>query len=269
MSHEPHSELASAYALGALAGTERSEFETHLRTGCGVCETALREYAETLAAVAAELPPVTPPPVVKARLLQRIAAESEPAREAPARRRWLRPLLWGGSLAAAAAWIAYLTLTHQGLERTLALRNQEAASLREEAATLRGEATRLRGEVTRQREVLALLEAPETRVVALGGLPPSPSAGGRMWWHGDKREGFFVTHGLPPVPTGKIYQLWVISGGQPLSAGIFDVDQRGGVTLRVGPLPQGTRAEVFAVTLEPAGGLPAPSGQMYLAGKNM
>jgi hypothetical protein len=28
------------------------------------------------------------------------------------------------------------------------------------------------------------------------------------------------------------------------------------------------KVDVFAVTLEPAGGLPAPSGEMYLAGKS-
>jgi anti-sigma-K factor RskA len=38
--------------------------------------------------------------------------------------------------------------------------------------------------------------------------------------------------------------------------------------LRVGPIPEVAQAEVFAVTLEPAGGLPAPSGAMYLAGKS-
>jgi anti-sigma-K factor RskA len=46
------------------------------------------------------------------------------------------------------------------------------------------------------------------------------------------------------------------------------VDPRGGAALRVGPMPAAAPAEVFAVTLEPAGGLPAPSGPMYLAGKS-
>lgn len=33
------------------------------------------------------------------------------------------------------------------------------------------------------------------------------------------------------------------------------------------PLPGVKKAEIFAVTLEPAGGLPQPAGEMYLAGK--
>ncbi len=59
----------------------------------------------------------------------------------------------------------------------------------------------------------------------------------------------------------------MISGGTPLSAGTFPVDPRGEASRRVGPIREAATAEVFAVTLEPTGGLPAPSGAMYLAGK--
>ena len=36
---------------------------------------------------------------------------------------------------------------------------------------------------------------------------------------------------------------------------------------RLPPLPGVDKVDVFAVTLEPAGGVPAPTGLMYLAGK--
>jgi len=35
----------------------------------------------------------------------------------------------------------------------------------------------------------------------------------------------------------------------------------------VPPLSEVDKVDVFAVTLEPAGGVTAPTGQMYLAGK--
>ena len=116
------------------------------------------------------------------------------------------------------------------------------------------------------REFLALFSAPETQVVALGGLEPSPAARGRMWWH-KEAGGFFVASGLPVVPPRKTYQLWAIAGRKPVSAGVFDLNPRGSGTLRVKLLPGVEKVEMFAVTLEPAGGLPAPSGGMYLAGK--
>jgi anti-sigma-K factor RskA len=37
MNHEPFDTLAATYALGALDGDERVEFERHLAGGCDVC----------------------------------------------------------------------------------------------------------------------------------------------------------------------------------------------------------------------------------------
>ncbi len=159
---------------------------------------------------------------------------------------------WAAALAAAALLVGYLGWTLNALDRELSARARDVATLR--------------SEVARQQEILRILGSPESQVVALGGLKPSPAARGRIWW---RREagGFFVAGGLPAPPAGKTYQLWAIAGGTPLSAGIFDVDPKGSAWLRVKPLAGVEKVEVFAVTLEPAGGLPKPSGAMYLAGK--
>jgi anti-sigma-K factor RskA len=80
--------------------------------------------------------------------------------------------------------------------------------------------------------------------------------------------GLLVAAGLPPAPAGKTYQLWAIAGqNAPVSAGVFEVDPKGSASLRVPKLAGVDKVDVFAVTLEPAGGLPAPSGPMVLAGK--
>ncbi|MBI4590573.1 MAG: anti-sigma factor [Candidatus Rokubacteria bacterium] len=161
-------------------------------------------------------------------------------------------LAWAGTLAAAAFVVGYLGWTINGLEREL---KQQA-----------GEAASLRTQIARQQEVLAILRAPETQVVALGGLQPSPAARGRIWWHREA-GGFFVASGLPPAPAGKTYQLWVITAGTPVGAGVIDVDPAGTGTLRVSPHPRIEKVDLFAVTLEPTGGLAKPSGAMYLAGR--
>lgn len=245
MSHEVYSELAAAYALSALDGEDRERFEAHLRGGCRECERAVREYGRSLASVAAELPPVAPPPSVKAALMRRIGVGE--------RRAWSPwRFAWAGALAAAALVAGYLGWTLTALESELTQRAREVTSLQREIA--------------RQQDLLKTLVSPDTQVVALGGLEPSPAARGRMWWQRGG-EGFFVASGLPAAPAGKTYQLWAIAGGTPTSAGVFDVDPRGTVALRVQPLPGVEKVEVFAVTLEPAGGLRKPSGPMYLAGK--
>ncbi len=255
MSHEPYLELAAAYALGALEGEERSRFEAHLREGCPDCETAMREHGEILAGLVAELPRLAPPPRVKVALMARLEAEARPARPAERPSPWwwsLWPMILGGAVAAAAVMVVYLGWRISALDRELAQRSQELAALRTQVA--------------QQREVLTILRAPETKAVALGGLKPSPTAQGRLWWLRGV-GGVLVANGLPMTPPGKTYQLWAIAGGKPVSAGIFTVDPKGSATLQVKPLPAVDTVDVFAVTLEPAGGLPQPSGEMYLAGK--
>lgn len=112
-----------------------------------------------------------------------------------------------------------------------------------------------------------LLRNPGTQEIPLSGLPPSPRASGRVAWHPGRGGGAIVS-GLPTPPPDKMYQLWALVGGNPpVSAGVLIVDSSGSGDLSVRPLPGVTRVDVFVVTLEPAGGLPSPSGGMYLMGK--
>ncbi len=261
MSHEPYSDMAAAYALGALAGEERLRFEAHLRGGCRECEEALRDHPETLVAVAAELPAVAPPPSVKAALLERIAAQARPAKETPGARgidvrrpRWT-PWQWAWAVAVAA--VVLLVVGALGVQ---------IVSLSREVEQQREQVAALRSQMAQQRELLTILRSPETEVVTLAGLKPSPAARGRMWWN-PEAGGIFVANALPPPPPGRTYQLWAIAGGKPVSAGVFEVDPQGTGGLRVKPLPGLQTVDVFAVTLEPAGGLPQPTGEMYLASK--
>lgn len=272
MSHEVYAQLVPAFALGALDRDDRARFEAHLRAGCSDCERELVEYTETLGKLAAETPAVAPPPAVRALLIERIATEPDVARPtlaarlAPLRRlAW--PLAWTATVAAAAALIAYLAVTVNDLRRDVARRTAETAAHQVAVARLQKQVADLGQEAVRQRDLLAMLTAPDARVITLSGVGPSPNARGRIWWRGPGQDGFFVTSGLPPVPPGKTYQLWVISAGTPLSGGVFAVDERGAGRLEVSPIPTATKPEVFAVTLEPSGGLPAPSGPMYLAAK--
>ncbi|HEY7677155.1 MAG TPA: anti-sigma factor [Candidatus Methylomirabilis sp.] len=139
-------------------------------------------------------------------------------------------------------------------------------SLGREVEEARQQVGALSAQVAQQRELLAILRSPETEVVTLAGLKPSPAARGRMWWN-PEAGGIFVANALPAAPSGKVYQLWAIAGGKPVSAGVFDVDAKGAGGLPVKPLAGIRKVDVFAVTLEPAGGLPQPSGEMYLAPK--
>ncbi|OGK84109.1 MAG: hypothetical protein A2X52_17325 [Candidatus Rokubacteria bacterium GWC2_70_16] len=126
------------------------------------------------------------------------------------------------------------------------------------------EAAALRAALARDQAFLAMLRDPAARSVALAGAGPSPDAHAWLRWH-PAAGGLLVATALPPVPAGRTYQLWAIGRGiRPVSGGIFSVDAQGRGTLRVPPLPGLSAADVFSVTLERAGGAPAPSGPAYL-----
>jgi len=254
MNREEIRELAAVYALGGLDGEDRARFEALLQSGDAEATAALRDFERTLADLAAESTEA-PPPSVKARLMERIVAEGrgELPRAVVTPFRWRRAL-WAAALAAGIAAIAVGLSVSASYERRL--------------DALAREAVVLKAEIERARRLLAMLGDPGTDIVALSGREPAPAARARMIWNAPV-GGLLVAAGLPPAPAGKAYQLWAIVGkNPPVSAGVFTVDAKGTGSLRVPPLTGVGKVDVFAVTLEPAGGLPAPSGQMYLAGKS-
>jgi anti-sigma-K factor RskA len=261
MTRDELSELAAGYALGALEGGARARFEALVRARDAEALRALRQCEESLARLTAESPE-TPPASVKAALLARIAAEPRAAGTAPGRvrplaarpRRSVWTVMLTGALAAGIAAVAIGLAVSTQYERRLEALGRQAAELRTQ--------------VQRDQSLLAILRDPATQMVALSGQAPSPEARARMLWH-EKAGGLLVAAGLPPAPAGKAYQLWAIAGTRPpVAAGVFTVDAQGTASLRVPPLPGVARVDAFAVTLEPAGGLPAPSGPLVLVGKS-
>ena len=64
-----------------------------------------------------------------------------------------------------------------------------------------------------------------------------------------------VVRTLAPAPDGKDYEIWVFEDGTPQRAGLFEEP---GVAVLSRPVGRG---QTVAVTLEPDGGLDAPSGE--------
>lgn len=256
--HEPFDTLAPVYAVGALDGDDLVRFEAHLRAGCPTCEAVLRESEETFVALGGEAPPMIPPAHVRETLMRRVETSSRPR---PRRAGWLP---WAAGTAAAAVAAAAFTggIVASRYEKRLGLLARETAQVREQ---LRREQTLLREEVGTARAVAELLRDPATRVVALNGLPAAPTASGRVVWH-EQAGGRLYVSGLPSAPPGKTYELWTIAGAAPRPAGTFDVDTAGRASHAVPRVDDGP-VKVFAVTLEPAGGVPAPTGPMVLASK--
>ncbi len=122
----------------------------------------------------------------------------------------------------------------------------------------------LETELALQRSLATFLSSPETATIVLAGTEAAPRA--RLKLAYDRSSGRAVLFGydLPPLPPGRAYQLWFIAGGTPRPGRVFAPDAGGRGSWNEDVPPEGRDASVFAVTLEPAGGVAVPSGPMVL-----
>jgi anti-sigma-K factor RskA len=63
------------------------------------------------------------------------------------------------------------------------------------------------------------------------------------------------------------YQVWAIDQ-RPVSIGTFHMEAGETAHLLVKRLPDFDKAKMFAVSLEPSGGRPQPTGAIYLLGQS-
>lgn len=112
---------------------------------------------------------------------------------------------------------------------------------------------------------MAVLAAPDLARIDLAGQPAAPAASARALWS-RTRGMVFTASNLPPLPAGRVYQVWVVAGPAPISAGLLMPDAAGGGTVFFNTPPDIPAPQAIAVTIEPAGGLPAPTGAFYLMG---
>lgn len=115
-------------------------------------------------------------------------------------------------------------------------------------------------------EFTAFFKNPASKVVSLSGSEMAKSAGAFLLFDPVTQKAWLYAFNLPALPSGKVYQLWAIDD-KPVSAGVFGLDagQKGRMLIR--NLREFSRMKKFAVTVEPDGGLPQPTGAIYLVGQ--
>jgi len=249
MNHDEWLERAELYALGALDGDELRDFERHLARGCPECEERLDDCREALAQAAASLEPVAPPPRVKTELLRRIGAEAD-ASKGERRFAWS----WPFGIGALAAAGLVLLLSWQLIDTRRKL---------EDAQNKLGV---LASEEAQHKEVMDFLSNPQVRIISLTAVPPNSGGKAQLMWDPIGRKGILMTAGLPQTPAEKAYELWGLSGSEAVPAGVFTVNEKGQVVFRLPKLPESQPFDKFAVTLEPAGGVPKATGPVVLVG---
>ncbi|HEY7532756.1 MAG TPA: anti-sigma factor [Nitrospiraceae bacterium] len=145
------------------------------------------------------------------------------------------------------------------LKDQLIQREAELDELRNQATT-----NSRRGR-TLQDELAALLRLPDIHAVSLAGSDVAKGAGGMLLFDARTQKVWLYAVNLPECPSGTTYQLWAITD-KPSSVGTFHMDSGETAHMLVKRLPDFSRAKQFAISLEPSGGRPQPTGPVYLTG---
>jgi Anti-sigma-K factor rskA, C-terminal len=282
VTHEELREHLEAWAIGALRVPEAQEVERHLLT-CQACSEIASGLSLVPLALQAHRPVDTPSPFARTRLLSTIQAAATPGTpgstvlEGTADKQ--RSLSAVGSAkakgAGVAAWLAmaaalvlaaFLGWDGVRLRGRIAELTTELAQARAAVAATESRMAMLQRSADRNQSALAVLTAPDVARIDLAGQPDAPQASGRAYWS-RARGMVFSAAALPPPPSGRTYQVWVVtSAPAPISAGLIEPDSGGHVSAVFATPPDIPQPIAVAVTLEPAGGVPAPTGPKVLVG---
>ncbi len=233
--------LGAAYALDALDERERMAFEAHYPS-CEVCRADVVAFRATLTQVAAAQSTV-PPASMKARVMAEVAQTRQLSPLLPdrvtdlAERRRRRQRAVGSVFAAAAAVVLVVA-------GTLALRDGD------DSPAFAG-------------ELAEVMESPDARLLTLDAGDSGAVGTVKVAWSADGERAVLIADGLSAAPDGTAYELWSIAGGVPQPMRVLQPADDG--TLRaVVDIDQAP--EAWGVTIEPAEGSAAPTGEILFLG---
>lgn len=262
MTREEVIELIPLYAVGALDADEARVMEDYLRDASSGDLQELADWREVVSILPLALPAATPSPLVKDRLMARIAEEAEsqplttqaPAVEAPAkvlpftpaRKAASSPVQW--MLLAASILLACTTVYfYLRSSRIEAESNQRFASLEK---------------ANQEKDALLQGLDPSTRVVSMKG-DDSPQTNAKVLWDTKEQVWNIVIYDLPAPPSDKDYQLWYVTKNQKISAAVFRPDSQGRTILTLKLPPSALKGlAATAITVEPKGGSEQPTGKL-------
>jgi Anti-sigma-K factor rskA/Putative zinc-finger len=233
MTHEQASELLAAFALHALDRDESRAVAAHVRS-CAECQRELASLQEVTERLGSAVRQTSPPAGLREAVLAGIHVRQD-----------VIQFRRGGAVGLAAA-AALLLVVLAGL-----------------GVSLSRQLTALSTRLAVQEQVLALLSSPSARSVSLSG---SVTGAARFVYDPNQGRGALVVSDLRDLGREFVYQLWLIAGTQPESAGVFRPTLGQPVVL---PLAADfSRYQAVAISVERApSGAPQPTTTPILIGK--
>jgi anti-sigma-K factor RskA len=233
--HISYRENIPAYALGALDAESVAALETHLET-CVSCRSELAEYRLISESLLTTVPSKQPSAALRKRLQGRLPGAPGTARP---------QANWSFSRMAVGA--SLILLLAMNLYSILQMR------------ALQLEQTRLNGQIRAGQTVLSMLSYPTTERLPIN----SDKVVGSLLVDKERDIVALIVWNMPLLPENKTYQIWLIdTQDDRVSAGIFNPESGQIYTTQL-VYPKQSLADFtgVGVTVEPAGGSDAPTGE--------
>lgn len=273
--NEQFEELCAGYVLHALDEKERNRFEKMLADATDDQQRLYQELWSAANQLAFSVQENEPSDALKKRIMdtvksgsdrQEASATSIEEEEAQTRDEEKEDSFNWPALAAAASFallIVSLSLLFYSFNLSSEISNQETV-IAEQKTTI----TELKSKLERKEEMLAILGSRDVDMVVMAGLEVNPDGYGKVLWDSENQRALLQVSNLPAVPKNKDYQLWIIRNNKPVSAGVFAVHDTSNNFFKIEEMAKADEqsANAFAITMEPKGGVPQPTGDMYLLG---
>jgi len=250
-------ELLPFYALDALSNEEKELVEAYLKAH-PEARQQIEEMESAVTALPYGVPPVEPSPGPKDTLMRRVAADQRAAsstRSEPSRPRGMRfeNLFRAFSLGAATIAILWAIVLSVQVSR-----------LRAEISALNDALVAQSNEIEQINAKLRLVAPSAVITVSLKGTDIQPQAQGQLITDPNSQSAVLVIVGLTPLEAGQTYQVWLIQGDVPVSAGLLKVDANGqGVLVLSSETPIGS-FDALGISVEPEEGSPLPTGDLVV-----
>lgn len=232
-------ELIAAYILGNLDSHEAQELELLLSQNPEMVSEITR-LQEVISLIPYELPQIEPPVEIRSKILAAIQTHQNPVLPL---KRFSVP--WGKVVAA-------LLVLAFGLD----------------SYRLRQELQDTQSQLSHQKEIIAILQQPNSRLVALAGVSSS-KASGNIILDSNKQKLVIAVENLSQLRENQIYRLWAVVDHKKIACGQFNTNSTGRILDSL-PLPTNLCAAKKAklvVTTEPLPSPPQPVGSPVLIGK--
>lgn len=245
-------ELIPDYAFGLTSAEETRMVEANLDS-CPEAVAQLADFRQMQVVMRADVPQMTPPADLEARLMAVISTPSAPAIEVVSAKP-RRTIRWGW-ITAAAAMVALVLTNVYWLSRA----NETPVQNEERPGS---SPIHVQGDTT-----FTLTGASDLRWVHLPASQQNTGANAVLLWNTESKIGLLYVRGFPKLSAGKTFQLWLTKGEERVSAGTFRVDEDGGGALLFN-INDGIDKYTWArITEEPADGSMQPGDQVVVVGE--